>query len=199
MLHPWSLVFGPLRGPTLGMNGRPACALDGWREGFRLLEAHALPIAAPPARALEALAETRISEMPIVNALFTLRGLGVPAERTLRAAFSTTPFTIVEEEPGREFVFGVMLPPRGRSARDVCASPTAFREALAAAPLGVVANFRAEPREGGSLLWTETWARTRGTGPALAFGAYWLLIGPFSAWIRRIFLRTARRRAERAA
>ncbi|MFO0582904.1 MAG: hypothetical protein U0229_11560 [Anaeromyxobacter sp.] len=190
MLHPWTRAAPP----------RPPCALDHWRDGFRLLEAHALPIAAPPARALEALASTRIRDMPVVDTLFTLRGMGVPAGTTLRESFSTVPFTILEEEPGREFVFGVMLPPRGRSARDVCASPAAFREALAAAPLGVVANFRAEPREGGgALLWTETWARTRGRRAALAFGAYWLLIGPFSAWIRRIFLRTARRRAERAA
>ncbi|MFT3914517.1 MAG: hypothetical protein QM704_10485 [Anaeromyxobacteraceae bacterium] len=197
MLHPWSF-FGSLRGPAFGTSRRPACALDRWRDGFRLLEAHQLPIAAPPARALEALADSRIGEMPIVSALFTLRGMGVPADWTLRATFSTTPFAILEEEAGREFVFGIMLPPRGRSAREVCASPAAFREALGSAPLGVVANFRAEPHEGGSILWTETWARTRGRRAGLAFGAYWLLIGPFSAWIRRIFLGTARRRAERA-
>ncbi len=35
-------------------------------------------------------------------------------------------------------------------------------------------------------------------GPAL-FGGYWLVIGPFSAWIRRMFLAAASRRAEAGA
>jgi len=176
---------------------RPPCRLDGWRaDGFRLLEAHALEVAAPPERALEALLAVRIREMPVVRTLFGLRGLGVPPDATLRACFSTRPFAVVEEEAGREVVFGVLVPGAGRTVAEACASPAAFRAALETAPFGVVANFRAEARNSGSALWTETWVRTRGWKAGLVFGAYWLVVGPFSAWTRRIFLRAARRRAE---
>jgi hypothetical protein len=123
---------------------------------------------------------------------------------TLRAFFGAPPFVLLEEDPGRELVFGVLRPgsgpgPRARApgAPRSPASPEAFRRALAAAPFAAVGTFRAEPRRDGSLLWTETWARTRGVPARAAFAAYWLAIGPWSAWIRRMFLRAARGNAER--
>jgi len=178
MLYPWSRSAPP----------RAPCALDRWiGPGWRLLEFHAVEISAPPAVALEALARLRLREMPAVRALFALRGLDSSPERTLKEFFSATPFVLLEDGE-TEFVGGVVFPGPGAAGDGL---------ALARAPFAAIATFRADPGGRGATLWTETWVRTRGPLATGAFAAYWLAIGPFSAWIRRMFLREARRRAER--
>jgi hypothetical protein len=152
-----------------------------------------MEVAAAPAAALDALAGVRLRELTAVRVLFALRGLRFAPEQTLLAFFSTSPFVLLEEEAGAELVAGILLPPRGRRPPQ---SPAAFRETLASARVAAVATFRAERSASGARLWTETWVRTRGRAAAAAFAAYWLAIGPWSAWIRRMFLRAARARAE---
>jgi hypothetical protein len=192
VLHPYARRFPP----------RAPCAIDRWTgPGWRLLERHTIETVAPPGAALEALAALRLREMPAVRALFALRGLGARPETTLREFFSTSPFVLIEEAAGTELVGGVLLPRReeGLGARRLPRSPEEFRRSLAEAPFAAIATFRADAAAHGTALWTETWVRTRGALPAAIFAAYWLAIGPFSAWTRRIFLREARVRAERAA
>lgn len=183
-------------------SSRPRCAVDDWLgPEWTLLERHEIAVAAPPATALAAMTTLRLRELPAVRALFTLRRLRYSADMTFRDFFSAAPFVQLAEVPGREFASGVLLPDRrGEAVR--CgppASPAAFGRALQTAPFAAVATFRADPTAGGSLLWTETWARTRGARARLAFGAYWLAIGPWSALIRTTFLKAARARAQRAA
>lgn len=176
---------------------RPPCALDRWAgAGWRLLERHELAVDAPPAAALDAVGALRIRELPAVRALFALRGMPFDPDMTLRAFFGTAPFVRLEEEPGRELVAGILVPPPGPDGRRrPPASAGEFREVvLRGAAMAAVATFRADPRGAGALLWTETWVRTQGRLPGALFGAYWLAIGPWSAWIRRMFLRAARAR-----
>ncbi len=177
---------------------RERCGLDRWLgPGWRLLERHELAVAAPRDAALAAVMGLRVRDLPVVRALLTLRGMRSSPGTTLREFFSTEPFVALEEEPGRELVAGVLVPARdpatGRRRRPD--TPAGFRDACAAAPAAAIANFRADPAGSGSRLWTETWVRTRGPLASAAFGAYWLAIGPWSAWIRRMFLRAARRAA----
>lgn len=193
MLYPYARRFPP----------RAPCAIDRWLgPGWLLLERHAVEIAAPPAVALEALARLELRGMPAVRALLTLRGMGARPETTLLEYFTTAPFVRLDEVRGVELVAGILLPPRERDGHRTLRrrprSAAEFEETLARAPFAAIANFRAEPRERGATLWTETWVRTQGALAAVAFSAYWLGIGPFSAWIRRIFLREARARAESA-
>lgn len=176
--------------------------MDRWLgPGWRLVERHEIATVAPPARVLEALAQLRVREMPVVRALFALRGLSADPDQTLLEFFSTSPFVLLEEVPGTELVAGVLLPrrerARGGGRRRRPRSREEFERAVPKAPFAAIATFRAEPRERArAVLWTETWVRTRRGSPSALFSAYWLAIGPFSAWIRRIFLREARRRAE---
>ncbi len=193
MLYPYLRRFPP----------RPPCAIDRWvGPGWRLLERHAVGVAAPPAVALNALASLRLREMPAVRGLLALRGLGRPPETTLLEFFSTSPFVLLEDVRGTELVAGVMIPGHGAGgdgpARRLPRSPAEFERSLADAPLVAIATFQADPGERDTILWTETWVRARGAFATIAFSAYWLAIGPWSAWIRRIFLREARRRAEGA-
>ena len=117
-----------------------------------------------------------------------------PTQDDARAAF-----VLLEEEPGRELVAGVVGPfwqwRRGSRPRLVADTPGRFREALAEGRMAALASFRADPAPGGARLWTETWVHAPAPGQRAAFTAYWLAIGPFSAWIRRMFLHTARARA----
>lgn len=185
MLHPYHRA-PPARAP---------CAIDRWLgAGWRLLERHALDAAAPPEQALRALAELRLRELPAVRVLFALRGLRSAPDASIRDFFSAAPFVLLDEEPGRELVAGVLLPPRAADRpRRTPRSPAEFRDACTAAPVAAIVTFRSDPAAAGSRLWTETWVRTRGRLASRAFGAYWLAIGPWSAWIRRMLLRGAAR------
>ena len=177
---------------------RPRCAIDAWvDERWTLLERHERTVAAAPELALRALAELRPRDLPAVRALFTLRGMRHAPDATLRGFFSAAPFVLLEEVTGRELVSGVLLPQRGADGRRRPPSTRdAFRRDLDAAPVAAVATFRADPRGEGAALWTETWVRTNGAAAGAGFAAYWLAIGPWSAWIRRILLRAARDAAE---
>lgn len=181
---------------------RPPSAIDRWiRPGWRLLESHGVETAAPPAAVLDALAGLRLRDLPVVRALLALRGMGAGPETSLLQYFSTAPFVLLEEDRGTELVAGVLVPPAEPdgpgSRRRPPRSPEEFERMRSGAPFAAIATFRADPSGVGAFLWTETWVRTRGIAPGALFGAYWLAIGPFSAWIRRIFLRAAKARAER--
>jgi hypothetical protein len=158
-----------------------------------------MDLGAQPGAALAAISRVRLSDVPIVGALFALRRLPFQPEMTLLQFFGTTPFLILEEEPGREFVFGVVGPFwRWRGSSLPTAPPRSaeeFRAAVAQGRMAAIGNFRVEPTAAGSRLWTETWVSAPGRGQSVFFTAYWLLVGPFSAWIRRILLKAARRRA----
>ena len=166
-----------------------------------MLERHTIDVPLPPADALAGVTGLRLRDVPMVRVLFTLRGLSTPAggATTLLQFFSTWPFLLLEEERGREVVTGVVGPfwqwRRDTLPRSIPDTPGRFREALAQGRMAALANFRADPVPGGSRLWTETWVHAPVPGQRVAFTAYWLSIGPFSAWIRRMFLRGARARA----
>jgi hypothetical protein len=175
--------------------------LDDWLpDGAWKLEHHAIEMPVPPAQALEAIGDLRQSEAPIVRALMTMRGIPVGDERTLREFFTSPPFISLAEDPGRELVAGIVGPfwqfGHGRMPAELPSTPEEFRLALEGGRIAAIANFRADPLPGGgSRLWTETWAFAPQAGDRRTFTAYWLAIGQFSAWIRRMFLSAAKRRA----
>jgi hypothetical protein len=175
-------------------SARTPSAIDGWTgPGWRLLERHEVAVRAEPARALAAALDLPLTDLPLVLLLFRLRGLRVDPTMTLADFFATAPFLRLDEVPGQEAVYGVVARD-GRPLR--VAGPGAFRAAAAGAPLAAVVSFLAEPAPGGARLVTETWAASHGRAARLAFGLYWLAVGPFSALIRRLILAAARRSAE---
>ncbi len=185
-----------------GSVARDSARLDGWlpRSAW-MLERHTIDVPLPPADALAGITGLRLRDLPMVRVLFRLRGLSAPAggATTLLHFFSTWPFLLLDEERGREIVGGVVGPfwqyGFGSLPRFIPDTPGGFREALAEGRMAALANFRADPVPGGARLWTETWVHAPAPGQRAAFTAYWLNIGPFSAWIRRMFLRSARERA----
>lgn len=167
------------------------------------LEHHAVDLPGDPATALAAALDVGLRDVPIVRALFAIRGLPHQERGRIGVFFSTPPFLVLDEERGRELVFGVVGPfwawRRGSVPPSVPRTPEEFRAALAAGRMAAIGNFRADDAGGGRVrLWTETWVFAPGR-QRRAFLVYWTLIGPFSAWIRRLLLRAARRAAARGS
>lgn len=173
---------------------RPPSLIGGWLvPEARLLERHESRVAAPPPQAYEAALQVRLAEMPIVRVLLWLRGIPHSKEMTLRQFFSTPPFLILEEVPGQEIVIGLAGRPGGLGA--LLSNPEEVRSFRQPGGMKVIANFRVDAEEKGALISTETWVATFGPLARWLFRAYWLVVGPFSALIRREFLRAARKRA----
>lgn len=172
---------------------RSPSLIDGWLgPSARLLERHEVRVAAPTERAYEAIDQVRLIDMPVVRALFVIRRIPYSKGMTLRRFFGTPPFLILEEDPPHEVVFGVAVgwrPP-------AFAAPEDFRRYEREGAIRATGNFRIDAIESGSLISTETWIETFGARARWRFRAYWLVVGAFSALIRREFLRAAQNRAQ---
>ncbi len=155
-------------------------------------ERHEVAVAAPPERALAAAREVTLAEMPLAGVLFALRGM--PGRSgSVYDAMRRTSFAHLAEEPAREFVLGAVgqpWRPRGGMLRDVdfgrFDTPGFAKMAI---------NFVAD----GSTLSTETRVLLTDDASRRRFRRYWLAIRPFSGLIRRLWLRAAKRRAERGS
>ena len=158
---------------------------------FHHRERHSIRVAATPERALEAARSVTMDELPLVRALFRLRGLGATApegrmwdllEANSFARFDDETFVLV----GKPWQF------RG-SRRPEVTDFAAFEEPGYAK---MALDLRASPDGAGALLETETRIHLTDKHSRRRFAAYWLVIRPFSGLTRRGWLRAARRRAE---
>jgi len=142
--------------------------LEDWLPEYDVHERHERHVDAPPERALELALGAPAAPDRIVRLLFRLRGLqpaGTIEELAARIG-------LVERERTSTLWVGV----RARTVR-----------------IGI--DFVARPDAGGCVLSTETRVRASTGRARLAFRGYWLVIGPFSALIRRRWLRAIARSA----
>ena len=145
------------------------------------VERHEVALRAPPERALAAVREVTLAEMPVVRALFRLRGL--PAGRaSVYEQLLATGFREVETAPGR-----LLLGAFGR--------PWKLAERLLEAPAPDAARMTLEFAADGERLVTETRVEIEDERARRAFGRYWLVVRPFSGLVRRLWLCAAARRA----
>ncbi len=138
--------------------------LDQHVPDYEVWERHQVALPVSPERALQVALASPAAPDRIVRTLLRLRGLGEPTG-SLEEFATSPPF----RELGRtetEFVAGI-LSPRLRIAFDL----------------------RAEPRPDGSLLTTETRVHALTPRARRLFRLYWLVVGPFSALIRRRWLK----------
>ena len=107
-------------------------------------------------------------------------------------------FTRLDEDPGRELVFGIagrFWRPDGDLRR--IADRQAFLDFAEDGCLKAAWNLRVGATDGGSCdLSTETRIRYFGSAARRKFRLYWTLVGPFSGVIRRALLRGVKARAE---
>jgi hypothetical protein len=159
---------------------------------YHYRELHEIEVDAPPERVFDAVRHMPVSKMPVANLLFRLRGMrGSSSVAVLERLPSS--FAVLAEEPNRELVAGGIGKPwqlRGGGGVPALEDFVGFAEPGYAK---MALNFRLD----GRVLSTETRVFLTDEAARRAFRRYWLVIGPFSALIRRVWLRAIRRRAER--
>jgi hypothetical protein len=150
----------------------------------------------------QALLAQDLGGSPVSKVLLALRGYGGRAFRPSAGTFAEElecfGFTKLDEDPGRELVFGIA----GRFWRpDGGLRRLADREAfMSFSEDGCVKagwNVRIGDAIGESAdLSTETRIQFFGTAARRKFCLYWTLVGPFSGMLRRALLRGVKVRAE---
>lgn len=173
--------------------------IDQWLPKFDISEYHERAVPASAARTYAAVWDANLAASPLVKGLLALRSIpavlsGSAARRpdarvTLRDVLRNG-FCLLGEEPGREVVLGVtgrFWKPTGN------VTPSAAADFRAPLPPGIaraVWNFVVQERDDGtSLLTTETRVACADAAALRSFRRYWLMVGPFSALIRRHMLR----------
>jgi hypothetical protein len=183
--------------------------LDEIVPAFQFVEHHEIRIQASPERVHEAVWTVTAGEIGLFQALTWIRSprlpgsrceqesiLNVPAEKSILEVATSTGFMLLADEPGREVVVGMLVIVPSRSRR-VIEDPQGFADLEEPGFAKAVMNFRMEDEGGGwTRLTTETRIHATDASALRRFAAYWRLIYPGSALIRRTWLRAIRKRAE---
>lgn len=182
---------------------RAATHLDALFPRWQFSEHHEARVAAPPHVVFEAVRAVRADEILFFRFLTWIRRGGRDAPENILNAGTGRPlldvatssgFVSLADDPPREVVVGtvVIAPPgpRGKPAPEVFAKPLPPGFAVAGM------NFLVTPDgKGGSIVTTETRVYANSDAARRRFAAYWRVIYPGSALIRRMWLRAIVRRA----
>ena len=182
--------------------------LDRAMPAWQFREVHRIHVSAPPAEAYRAILAVTADEILLYRTLTWIRSphIRAPARETILAPGRGKPiievmrsgFLPMSENPGREIVLATVFLTGARPRIRVDdPKPQDFIELTAPGYAKVTINFRVEPADQGtSDVITET--RVFATDPRSTrnFAAYWRVIYPGSALIRRMWLRAIAHRAE---
>ncbi len=172
--------------------------LDGCLPSFDVREYHEVEVDAAAERAYEAVRTTNLARSRTVRLLFALRGL--PAGRFHVDDFRAIGFELLAEADGAEVVFGGIGRPWSPMGGMIETTPETFTDFRRRDFAKMAANFRVESLgPARSLVSTETRVQCTDDHSRRAFARYWLLIGPFSGYIRARMLDTIKREAEATA
>jgi hypothetical protein len=188
--------------------------LDLYLPKYDLTETHAVIVDADTDLTWRSIRRSDLSRSAVIRVLLDLRSYPNRMQRFLkgqRAQAARPPltlddmgragFVLLGERPGQEIAFGTVVRP-WKAVTDDQPAPQHDADGFAAFDtpgyVKVAFNIRVVPYGSErALITTET--RTAATDPASLrrFGRYWLLVGPFSALIRRLMLRMVKSDAER--
>jgi hypothetical protein len=179
--------------------------IDEYMPVWQFGEFHTRRIAAPPSRVYAAIGQVRADEIFLFETLIAIRRGGRPMppgilnpgarESLIDVATRTTFARLVDEAP-RELVVGTVIvaPPGTRGTL----SPALFQRNLPEGFVLATMNFKVIP-DGteASIVTTETRVSANSPSARRRFAAYWRVIYPGSALIRRMWLRAIEQRATR--
>jgi hypothetical protein len=186
--------------------GFVATRLDAFAPAWQFNEIHSIHIAAPPARVFDAIRQVRADEITFFRMLTWIRraGRALPAsildaggQESLIDLATRTGFVRLADDAPRELVIGtVVIAPPGK--RGVL-TPERFLKPFGPGFAVATMNFLVTPDEkGGSMVSTETRVFANSPQAKRRFAAYWRVIYPGSAIIRRMWLRAVEQRATRS-
>jgi hypothetical protein len=178
--------------------------IDEFLPEYDEIEHHQIDVEAPVGDAYRAVKELDLARSPVVLALLAVRGIPSlftgavkPKRRLGLDEIVESGFVVLAEEPDCELVLGIVGKFWQLSSGVHRIEPdqfTGFDEpGFAKAAWNFVVVERAG---GGSTVTTETRIACTDAEARRKFGWYWRLIGPFSALIRRVLLRSIQRDAE---
>jgi hypothetical protein len=183
--------------------GGPPMALDTIVQTYQFGEAHERLIRAPREAVWRAVHEVTAREIRLFRTLTWLRSphtggapegiLNPDASRPILDTALSSGFVRLAEHPGHELVFGAVVC-CGRPGRRVTAEEFLALDAPGLAL--AVMNFHLTEEASGVRLRTQTRVRATSPDAAVRFAAYWRVIYPGSALIRRMWLAAIARRAE---
>ncbi|HEY3026251.1 MAG TPA: hypothetical protein VGJ55_08895 [Pyrinomonadaceae bacterium] len=178
--------------------------LDEFAPVWQFREFHTIDVAAPPARVFEAIKQVRPDEIRLLRTLVWIRRGGQPAPENIQNAArehesmidvaTHSTFVLLADDAPRELVVGTIVgaPPGMRPPL----TPEFFTKPLPEGFALATMNFVVTPNgPNHSLVSTETRVFARGSSARRRFAAYWRIIYPGSAIIRRMWLRAIQRRA----
>ena len=168
--------------------------LDEYLANFDRRTRHHTEIDASPAKVWPLVRRLDLSRSPIIRVLFAARGMGRPGGL---ADLDDMGFTVIQEDPPRELVLGLIgqfWKPSGRLRRVeadefVSFSEPGYVKTIWGFSLTGVASGRTLLETETRILCTDDVSRRR-------FGRYWRFIRPFSGLVRRETLRLIRKQAE---
>ena len=153
--------------------------LDAAVPQWQFRERHKIKIEASPDRIFDAIRKVTAREIFLFRTLTAIRRFGrsgppsilnAPPDEPILDVATRSGFRIVDSDPPNEIVVGIDISPKTFAAM----------------------NFRIE----GELLSTETRVAATGAKAKVRFGAYWFAIRLGSGFIRRMWLRAIKKRAE---
>jgi hypothetical protein len=180
--------------------------LDEFAPAWQFSEVHSIKVAAAPTRVFDAIRQVRADEIAFFRTLTWIRRggqqlppgiLNAPRDQPLIDLATSSGFIRLAEDVPRELVIGtVVLVPAGTRGK---LTPEVFRKPLPPGFALATMNFRVTP-DGPerSLVTTETRVFANSSQARRRFAAYWRVIYPGSALIRRMWLRAIQRRATSA-
>jgi len=159
--------------------------LDEFLPEYEVRERHERRVSAPPETAVAAALGTPVAPDGLARTLFRIRGL--PGGGSVLGSLRAIGLAPLAEEPAC-VVLGAAGRPWSPRARLVPFEKAGAGQVRIAVEISAVSAGPAA-----SVLATETRVAAMDTASRRAFRAYWLAVGPFSALIRRRWLREAER------
>jgi hypothetical protein len=180
--------------------------LDEFAPEHQFNEVHGIRIRAPRNRVYRAIKDVTAGEIALFRALTWIRRLGrkgresildPPKDEPVLAVATRTGFMLLADDLEQEIVVGaVIIAPAGAAKPR---TPDQFKHVAGAGLAKATMSFRIEDAGDGTFL-VSTETRVYATDPPARrrFGRYWTLIRPASGFLRRMWLRAIKRRAESA-
>jgi hypothetical protein len=164
---------------------------------FDVSERHHVEVRAPRNEIYKQVRKLDMSDARLTHFLFRLRGMRSSQCLTLDDLLKTG-FCILDERAGEELLLGLVGRFWTPAGNILCVTPETFRDFNRSGYAKAAWNFSLMPNENGAVrLTTETRVQCTDKLSRWQFRLYWMLIGSFSALIRREMLRTLKRNAER--
>jgi len=164
-------------------------SLDSYLPVYDFGHRHAIDVPAPPSRVFETARRYSLARSATTRLLFRLRGL--PPAGPFLASLRAIGFEVFAETPDCETVVGLAarLLTAGRFALPLPArGAAAFRDLALPRTLKIVASLGVRPRDGGSVLETETRVLCTDRAAWALFAPYWAVIRLPGGLIRRRML-----------